>query len=76
MLTIQEMEIVKNTSGGMTAKASKLLALLDRKPDEMLPIFVQCLRDTKQNHVADILEGEGKSATQFSLPSLLIYHND
>ena len=48
------------TDGGITERACRLVALLDKKHDHTLLVFIQCLRDTHHEHVADLLEGEGQ----------------
>ena len=52
--------MVEDTRGGMTARARKLVALVYRKPDDKLPVFIQCLWNADHGHVADLLEGEGQ----------------
>ena len=75
IFTIQEAEMVEATNGGMTARARKLISLLDRKTDDKLLVFVQCLRAGAHSHVADMFDGEGKCfyiQSRFSF--LWIYH--
>ena len=60
VFSIEEAEMVEDTRGGMTARARKLVALVYRKPHDILPVFTQCLRDAHHGHVADLLEGEGQ----------------
>ena len=57
MLSIQTAERIDAVSGGETAKAMKLVAMVDRQSDEKLPVFIKCLRDSAHSDVADILEG-------------------
>ena len=59
MLATEEAETVEATNGGMTARARKLLYLVDRKPDKFR-VFIQCLRDANHEDVADLLEAEGQ----------------
>ena len=56
-MSIQVADMIDAVSGGETAKAKKLIAILDRQFDEKSPIFIKCLRDSGHDHVADILEG-------------------
>ena len=50
--------MIDDMSGGETAKAKKLIAIVDRQFDEKFTIFIKCLRDSGHDHVADILEGK------------------